>query len=173
MARRSPGPHSGPVKSSSKNPTVAKAIVIALDDAIRFIKAKPDVAADIYIKSEASKLNKQDVLDIAERWHHALRHDAKRHHEICELHGAHGTVEVGTEILGGRILPLTQRIGNDVVRAVRYSEVRLCSFLLIPSGWSPNQGGGEPHIEAIRSGFSLAGCHRVGPAYRKAPDDKH
>jgi NitT/TauT family transport system substrate-binding protein len=51
-------------KFVKENPTIARAIVAALDDAIRFIKAKPDVAADIYIKSEASKLNRQDVLDM-------------------------------------------------------------------------------------------------------------
>jgi NitT/TauT family transport system substrate-binding protein len=51
-------------KFASENPAVAKAVIAALDDAIRFIKEKPDAAADIYIKSESSKMTKPDVLEM-------------------------------------------------------------------------------------------------------------
>lgn len=44
------------------NPKVVAAIVAALDDAHDFIAKDPDAAADIYIKSESSKMPKAQVL---------------------------------------------------------------------------------------------------------------
>jgi NitT/TauT family transport system substrate-binding protein len=44
------------------NPTVAKVIIAALEDAMAFISNDADKAADIYIKSESSKVAKEDVV---------------------------------------------------------------------------------------------------------------
>jgi NitT/TauT family transport system substrate-binding protein len=54
----------GKKKFVDANPTVAKAVIAALDDAMAFVAKEPDKAADIYIKSEASKTPKSDVLSM-------------------------------------------------------------------------------------------------------------
>jgi len=46
------------------NPTVAKVIIAALEDAIVFIASDPNTSADIYLKSEASKIAKEDVREM-------------------------------------------------------------------------------------------------------------
>jgi len=45
------------------NPTVSRVIIAALEDAMAFIARDGDKAADIYIKSESSKIAKQEVLE--------------------------------------------------------------------------------------------------------------
>jgi NitT/TauT family transport system substrate-binding protein len=45
------------------NPIVAKVIIAALEDGIALIALDPGTAADIYIKSEASKITKGDLLE--------------------------------------------------------------------------------------------------------------
>ncbi len=44
------------------NPTVAKVVIAALEDAMAAIAKDPDRAADIYIKSESAKISKEEVL---------------------------------------------------------------------------------------------------------------
>jgi NitT/TauT family transport system substrate-binding protein len=46
------------------NPTVARVVIAALEHAMVFIAHDPDKAADIYIKSESSKIAKQDVVEM-------------------------------------------------------------------------------------------------------------
>jgi NitT/TauT family transport system substrate-binding protein len=46
------------------NPTVAKVIIAALEDAIEFIASDPNTSADIYLKSEASKIAKEDLREM-------------------------------------------------------------------------------------------------------------
>ena len=45
------------------NPTVAQVAVAAIEEAIAFINRDPSTAADNYIKSEASKMAKSDILE--------------------------------------------------------------------------------------------------------------
>lgn len=44
------------------NPTVARVVIAAAEDAMKFIAANPGVAADIYLKSEADKTSRDDVM---------------------------------------------------------------------------------------------------------------
>lgn len=44
------------------NPSVAKVVVAAIEDAIDFISNNPDASADIYIKSESSKIPRDEVV---------------------------------------------------------------------------------------------------------------
>jgi NitT/TauT family transport system substrate-binding protein len=46
------------------NPTVARVVIAATEDAMKFIAKDPAAAADIYLKSEASKTPKSDVVDL-------------------------------------------------------------------------------------------------------------
>jgi NitT/TauT family transport system substrate-binding protein len=51
-------------KLVSDNPAVAGALIAALEAAVRFIKEKPEAAADIYITSENSKMSRHDVQEM-------------------------------------------------------------------------------------------------------------
>jgi NitT/TauT family transport system substrate-binding protein len=44
------------------NPTTAKVIIAALEDAMDFIAKNPDKAADVYLASEAARMSKDDVM---------------------------------------------------------------------------------------------------------------
>ena len=44
------------------NPTVARVVIAAVEDGMTFLAQNPDQAADIYLKSEASKTAKEDVV---------------------------------------------------------------------------------------------------------------
>ena len=44
------------------NPTVARVVIAATEDGMKFIAKDPAAAADIYLKSEASKTSKDDVV---------------------------------------------------------------------------------------------------------------
>ena len=52
----------GAKKFVDDNPKVAKAVFLALDDAMKFIRENKPRCADIYIESEKSKLSKEDVV---------------------------------------------------------------------------------------------------------------
>jgi len=52
----------GARKFVDDNPKVAKAVFMALDDAMKFIRENKPKSADIYIESEKSKLSKDDVV---------------------------------------------------------------------------------------------------------------
>jgi NitT/TauT family transport system substrate-binding protein len=46
------------------NPTVARVIIAATEDGMKFLAKDPAAAADIYLKSEASKTPKSDIADL-------------------------------------------------------------------------------------------------------------
>ncbi len=46
------------------NPTVAKVVIAAMEDAMSFIASEPTKAADIYLAAEASKTSREDVVDL-------------------------------------------------------------------------------------------------------------
>jgi NitT/TauT family transport system substrate-binding protein len=46
------------------NPTVARVIIAATEDGMKFLAKDPAAAADIYLKSEASKTPKSDIVDL-------------------------------------------------------------------------------------------------------------
>lgn len=51
----------GPKKFADDNPKLTKAVYLALEDAMTYIRQHPAAAADLYIASENSKLSKADV----------------------------------------------------------------------------------------------------------------
>jgi NitT/TauT family transport system substrate-binding protein len=51
-----------PKKFVDANPTVAKVVIAAVEDAMAFIAKEPDKAADVYIKAQAAKTPKDQVL---------------------------------------------------------------------------------------------------------------
>jgi NitT/TauT family transport system substrate-binding protein len=51
-----------PKKFVADNPKVAKAVIAAIEDAMAFMGREPEKAADIYLKAEASKTPKEDVV---------------------------------------------------------------------------------------------------------------
>jgi NitT/TauT family transport system substrate-binding protein len=46
------------------NPAVARVVIAAAEDGMKFIAKDPGAAADIYLKSEASKTSKEDVVGL-------------------------------------------------------------------------------------------------------------
>jgi NitT/TauT family transport system substrate-binding protein len=46
------------------NPTVAKVVIAAVEDAMSFMASEPTTAADIYIAAEASKTPRADIVDL-------------------------------------------------------------------------------------------------------------
>ena len=46
------------------NPTLAKVMIAALEDAMTFIARDPNTSADIYIKADASKIAKEDIREM-------------------------------------------------------------------------------------------------------------
>jgi len=46
------------------NPTVTRVVIAAAEDGMKFIAQEPAAAADIYLKSEASKTPKEDVVEL-------------------------------------------------------------------------------------------------------------
>jgi len=46
------------------NPTVARVVIAAVEDGMKFIAQNPGAAADIYLTSEASKTSKDDVIGL-------------------------------------------------------------------------------------------------------------
>lgn len=62
------GPHtllllSSTVTFQQKNPRIFGAVFAALEEAFAFIKANPDVAADIYLRASESKETKESILE--------------------------------------------------------------------------------------------------------------
>ena len=69
------------------NPAVARVVIAATEDGMKFIAKDPAAAADIYLKSEASKTPKDDVDRAFDRRLDRLFGSADRADEARDLHG--------------------------------------------------------------------------------------